>query len=71
MMCTKPRLLNDSQSPQTLVIGIRIRFRVKGLSWRVDCYAVDQQFVSLWSPNFRYKVLHNFITMICIPRIFG
>jgi len=52
MMCTKSKLLKDSQSPQTLVTGIRIRFRVKGLSWRVDCYAVDQQFVVFMEPEF-------------------
>ena len=52
MMFTKPRILRDSQSPKTLVSGIRIRFRVKGLSWRVECYTVDQKFVVFMEPEF-------------------
>jgi len=52
MMFTKPRLLKDSQSSKTLVSGIRSKFRVRGLSWRVDCYADDQKFVAFMGPEF-------------------
>jgi hypothetical protein len=52
MICTKPSLLKDRQSPKTLVSGIRIKLRVKGLPWRVDCYVDDQQFVVFMEPEF-------------------
>jgi len=62
-MLMKPRILKKSQSAETLLSGIGIKFRVKDLSWRVDCYADDKQFVVLWGPNFRYSDLHSFITI--------